>query len=70
MRCTYCGSGSHTKPNCPSTWSGSVRHAHMRCTYCGGRDHEIQACPKTYSGSAARAWHPDRVAAHFVKDKR
>jgi hypothetical protein len=41
----------------------------MRCTYCGGTDHEIAACPKTWSGNAARAWHPNSVADHFVRDK-
>lgn len=70
MRCSYCGSGGHTYANCPKTSGGSVRHAQMRCTYCGGRDHEIEACPKTWGGSAARAWHPETVADHFVKDKK
>jgi hypothetical protein len=69
MRCSYCGSLSHTKANCPYTLSGSVRRTRIRCTYCGARDHEIAACPKTWDGNAARAWHPNTVADHFVLDK-
>lgn len=46
MRCTYCGSGGHTKALCPHIWSGSSARSRLRCSYCGGRDHAYEACPK------------------------
>ena len=69
MRCVYCGSKQHTVALCPKTHAGSAARARLRCTYCGGTDHDVAACPKTHAGSAARAWHPDRVADHFVRDR-
>lgn len=69
MRCTYCGSHTHTIANCPKTWGGSANRSSMWCSYCGATDHNIQACPKTWGGNAARAWDEDSVADHFVKDK-
>lgn len=69
MRCSYCGSTSHTIALCPKTHAGSSARTHLRCTYCGGRDHDIKACPKTWGGSAARAWHPESVADHFILDR-
>lgn len=68
MYCTYCGSGTHSKALCPSTYSGSARRANLWCSYCGSKEHEIKACPDTYSGNAARAWYPNRVADHFKTD--
>lgn len=68
MFCTYCGSSTHTEPLCPHTARGQSARRHLRCTYCGSKDHDIHACPKTYSGNAARAWYPEKVADHFVKD--
>ena len=68
MRCTYCGSDTHTRALCPRTYAGSAARNRLRCTYCGSKEHSIQACPKTYSGSAARAWYPDRVADYFKED--
>lgn len=68
MRCSYCGSRAHTIKLCPSTYAGSVARMHLRCTYCGGRDHDVQACPKTHDGNAARAFHPETVADHCVRD--
>lgn len=70
MYCTYCGSRQHTINNCPKTASGQSNRLHMRCSYCGQHNHTIEACPKTFNGSAARAWYPERVADHFVKDKQ
>ena len=62
MRCTYCGSGQHTKALCPHTWSGSSRRLHLRCSYCGGRDHAYEACPKI------RAPHT-RAPDAYVRDR-
>jgi len=70
MYCTYCRSHEHTIKNCPKTWGGSTNRQHMYCTYCASREHNIEACPKTYAGNAARAWHPDTVADHYIKDRR
>jgi hypothetical protein len=69
MYCTFCGRKTHTITNCPSTASGQSNRLHMRCAYCGARDHNIEACPKTWHGSAVRAWHPETVADHFIKDR-
>lgn len=68
MYCTYCGSARHTEVNCPHTSRGSANRMRLRCTYCGARNHEIKACPKTWGGNAARAWNPNSVSDHFVKD--
>lgn len=68
MHCTYCGKKTHAAQNCPHTAAGQSNRNAMRCTYCGSREHNIEACPKTYGGSAKRAWFPDDVADHFVKD--
>lgn len=68
MYCTYCGKSTHTVALCPNTATGSSARMHLRCNYCGSNEHDIKACPKTYSGNAARAWYPDKVADHFVKD--
>ena len=42
----------------------------MRCSYCGSKEHNVEACPKTWGGNAARAWHPESVADHFVEDRK
>ena len=68
MYCVYCGSKKHTVKNCPKTWGGSARRAHMHCSYCGSNEHNVNACPKTWGGNAARAWHPESVADDFIKD--
>lgn len=68
MYCTYCGASTHTVALCPKTAGGSSARLNLRCTYCGSHEHDIHACPKTYSGNAARAWYPEKVADHFVKD--
>lgn len=59
----------HTVANCPKTWGGSANRRVMRCSYCGRKDHNIEACPKTFEGNAARAWHEETVADHFVRDR-
>lgn len=48
-RCTYCGSGFHTRANCPKTWGGSSRRANLRCSYCGHSGHNSNACPHNAS---------------------
>jgi hypothetical protein len=68
MWCSYCGATTHSKALCPHTWSGSCKRINLYCSYCGEKDHEIEACPKTWPGNAARAWHEESVADHFVKD--
>ena len=69
MRCGYCGSAFHEINLCSGTWSESSNRSNLRCTYCGAKDYDIHACPKTRSGNVARAWNPESVSTHFVKDK-
>ncbi|PQK86769.1 hypothetical protein CG431_06450 [Pantoea ananatis] len=58
-RCTFCGSGSHTRENCPHTWSGSARRANLRCGYCGKAGHNVSACPNNASAARRRNLNND-----------
>lgn len=70
MYCGFCGKNTHTIVNCPKTAGGSINRSRMYCVFCGLKDHNVEACPKTFSGNAARAWHPESVADHFIKDQK
>lgn len=63
MRCTFCGSKSHTLLYCPHTWGGAARRTNLNCSFCGSNRHTIKGCPKTFIGSINRQRFKD-----FIKD--
>ncbi|ELI9006932.1 hypothetical protein [Enterobacter roggenkampii] len=58
-RCTFCGSGLHTRENCPHTWSGNARRVNLRCSYCGATGHNSSACPHNASSANRRRLNDD-----------
>lgn len=59
LRCTFCGSGQHTRANCPHTYSGSTRRKNLNCGYCGGSGHTSSACPHNASSARRRQLNDD-----------